>query len=493
MMMGAAQEAEAIEELEYRATGTESANGLKQAVAERLAAHRNRRAAVQAGQAELEARIQLCKESSRNETRRGAARVREAVTARYQQSPSYREFLAVEAERALEQAQAEAEVAARNARAVAEAQMQLMGELEQWNQPDTGPREQALAAYRAETRGELAHALADIALGARELISELPLLTVVEAPAPVALPEPGTATTEISAGGLTVRLYDDLGGARAEASPAASREARYRSEPAGEDMQELDQELDHELDKEIEFRRAPEFSEHFIETLAIPGNLIEFPRQLVAPRKARPRLAEGPLREDAPSEPQLRIFEVEAEQISTEPAEEGAGAPDWQDLLLESAFAPQRPAPLNAQAHFTLQPQTAPVERRLMAFAVDACCVGAGFAGCATAAGWVAGPALHGVGLPLLAGMAAISLALFAVMYQALFFTLAEATPGMLYARIGLCTFGDSNPSRKAMRRRIVATLLAACPLGLGLAWTLLDDEGLGWHDRMSRMYPRAY
>jgi hypothetical protein len=74
-----------------------------------------------------------------------------------------------------------------------------------------------------------------------------------------------------------------------------------------------------------------------------------------------------------------------------------------------------------------------------------------------------------------------------------LFFSLADATPGMLFARIGMCTFADSNPSRKALRRRIFASLLAACPLGLGLLWTLLDDEGLGWHDRMSRMYPRAY
>jgi len=74
-----------------------------------------------------------------------------------------------------------------------------------------------------------------------------------------------------------------------------------------------------------------------------------------------------------------------------------------------------------------------------------------------------------------------------------LFFSLTGDTPGMRYARIGLCTFGDRNPTRKAMRRRVLATLLAACPLGLGLAWACLDEERLGWHDRMSRMYQRAY
>ena len=43
------------------------------------------------------------------------------------------------------------------------------------------------------------------------------------------------------------------------------------------------------------------------------------------------------------------------------------------------------------------------------------------------------------------------------------------------------------------MRRRVFATVLAACPLGLGLLWMWMDDDRLGWHDRMSRMYQRAY
>jgi len=79
------------------------------------------------------------------------------------------------------------------------------------------------------------------------------------------------------------------------------------------------------------------------------------------------------------------------------------------------------------------------------------------------------------------------------LLYQGLFFTLSDATPGMRYARIALCTFSDENPSRSAMRRRILAMLLAAIPMGIGFLWACLDDDGLGWHDRMSRMYPRGY
>jgi hypothetical protein len=43
------------------------------------------------------------------------------------------------------------------------------------------------------------------------------------------------------------------------------------------------------------------------------------------------------------------------------------------------------------------------------------------------------------------------------------------------------------------MRKRIVAILIAASPLGIGLLWIFLDDDKLGWHDRISRMYQRAY
>ena len=63
----------------------------------------------------------------------------------------------------------------------------------------------------------------------------------------------------------------------------------------------------------------------------------------------------------------------------------------------------------------------------------------------------------------------------------------------MRYARIGLCTLSDDNPTRAAMRRRIFAQLLAACPLGMGYLWAFLDDDRLGWHDRISRIYQRSY
>jgi uncharacterized RDD family membrane protein YckC len=223
----------------------------------------------------------------------------------------------------------------------------------------------------------------------------------------------------------------------------------------------------------------------------------------VAPRKARPRLAEGPLREDAdhaPATAQLRIFEVEADQISTAPVVEST-APEWSSILL--AAHPVTAPVETAEAPFLVElpPQTAPLNLRLMAAIVDGCIVTAAlliFIGAfaitlSKLSGTQAGPVIPQITLQTAAIGVAGTLVVLTLLYQLLFFTFSDATPGMRYARIGLCTFSDDNPTRSAMRRRIFAVILAACPLGIGFLWAWLDDDGLGWHDRISRMYQRSY
>ncbi len=487
-MSSAAQREEMADLFDLEADGTNSSPALRDVAAERLAAHRRRASVERARQAQQAAAAVLDRVEAR---RGGSSRVRDAVAARFQASQSYREYLASEAERAIAQAEAEAEVAQRNAKAIAEAQMKLLEELEQWEAPEPGPREVVKEEQRAEARGELAHALADIALGARELISE----PVNVNAAPRVLPAEQAATkdkpvNEVSAAGLTVRLFEQISGSRLKTTDL---HLGKHSKSLGEGGFDLS-----DLEDEIEFRRAPEFQPHVIETTAIPGNVLEFPRQLIAPRKARPRLAEGPLREDSAPEPQLRIFEVEAEQISSEPAPaaaaiEPAAVAEWQTLMLDGNPMRVPDAPAHAQAHFTMQPQTAPMELRLMASAVDGACLLGAFMVFGSIVAEMCGSSLRDLPKPMLAVSAAVVFAVLFLAFQMLFFTLAESTPGMRYARIALCTFADDNPTRKAMRRRIGAMLLAASPLALGLAWAFLDEERLGWHDRISRMYQRAY
>ncbi len=281
----------------------------------------------------------------------------------------------------------------------------------------------------------------------------------------------------------------------------------------------------------------------------LAARLIEFPRQLIATRKARPRLAEGPLRQDtaeAEAHAQLRIFEVEPETISSA-SPSAASLPEWHSIRLDvhpdahwdvdreadrdadrdvhrgqhaSASAGHRPpgsrkpvrsAPtsgrLAASAAFPsanlardeddlplsgieLPLQTAGLSDRVMAALVDMALILGAFLIFVLI--FVACTTHPPTGKPALFG-AAIAFGALSVLYQWLFFSYAEATPGMRYARIALCTFDDENPTRAAMRGRIAALLLAALPLGLGFLWVLFDEDRLGWHDRMSRCYQRSY
>ena len=252
----------------------------------------------------------------------------------------------------------------------------------------------------------------------------------------------------------------------------------------------------------------------------LPARVLEFPRELVASRKARPRIAEGPLRENADGS-QLRIFEVETDAISHEPASATEEfLPEWSSIRLDAAprnsepemsaaFGRARKVPRSAKVDGSepfsararrsngsspfadlLTLHVAPVGDRLMAGLVDMALVL--FAFLLFVLVFVACTPHFPMGKPAMAAAAA-TLAGFALLYQWLFFTYAETTPGMRYARIALCTFEDENPDRKSLQRRVGACCLAALPLGLGLFWALLDEERLGWHDRMTRTYQRSY
>ncbi len=222
----------------------------------------------------------------------------------------------------------------------------------------------------------------------------------------------------------------------------------------------------------------------------LPVNLIDFPRELVAARKVRPRLAEGPLRES--SQPkgndQLKIFEVAPESIS-QTVRVGAAGGEWSAIRLdsESLFSVSSDRhPSTPEATLT----AAPLEDRLMAGIFDLALVVAAFALFVLV--FVACTAHPPTGKPALVA-AGLVLGGFFLLYQSLFFKYAGGTPGMRYAKIALCTFEDENPTRKAMCRRVFFMLLSAAPLGLGFAWAWFDPDRLGWHDRLSRIYQRSY
>ncbi len=457
-MNGAQRDIQPLDDLFGETDAADAPFALKEQVAERLAAHRARKSRV-AGPSVTS--ISQSAEPSHPNSRSRSAQIAASVAERYAQSQSYRAFLAEEAERAIHQAEAAAEVAALSAKAIVEAQNQLLFELDQLatEVPLSGPIKLAPPAPAAAP--------------APPAISNIPsTLNITETPKP----------------SFTVRLFENVG--RSAPEPRAISYPIPSHDP-------FDEAEGHALDEEIAFRQDPVF-EPAIAPVEIPANLIEFPRQLVAARKARPRLAEGPLREEsdlAPTSAQLRIFEVEATQLSTAPVVESA-APEWSSMVLSAQPAP---APIVEAPETRLlpipAPQAASLSLRLMSAMVDGIVVLAAFLGFvatfALTCNKLGGPA--NISLQTAAIVSIPTILFLALAYQLLFFTFGEATPGMRYARIGLCTLSDENPTRREMRRRIFATILATCPLGIGLLWACLDDEGLGWHDRISRMYQRSY
>lgn len=310
-------------------------------------------------------------------------------------------------------------------------------------------------------------------------------------------------------------------------------------------------------------RRAPALVDAFAEATvhaaqSLPAKLIEFPRELIAARKQRPRLAEGPLHDDAGEQSPaaaLRIFEVSMDAPTFKPRAEQfslADAPPRTDAAADAgtireevsiasptpmthdtgpepirrtAFtweqAPERVRkqregtgwssieleahPEAAHQHLAArQPEhgydaeaapllddLATVGDRLMAALVDTSLVFACFL--LSVLVFVFCTEQLPTGRAALLG-GALFLGVLAAFYGWLFLRFGGgSTPGMRYAHIALCTFSDENPTSRQLQGRVPATALALLPLGLGVLWALLDEDKLGWQDRLTRTYQRSY
>jgi uncharacterized RDD family membrane protein YckC len=233
--------------------------------------------------------------------------------------------------------------------------------------------------------------------------------------------------------------------------------------------------------------------EHVEAAQPIHANLIEFPRELVATRRMRPRLTE--LHSGA-AEPngQLSIFEVDPSTISIDPVMPDAevhvpswSGQEWTAIELDERREPEpvyqyAPAPETATLH------QAPFGRRLMATMIDVALI----MGVVCALAAFTASKLHqlpGMKASELTALAAV--AVIGVLYECLFLLYAKCTPGMRYAELSLCTFDDEYPTREQMKSRLVSMLLSLLPMGLGMLWAIFDEDNMTWHDRHSRTYLR--
>jgi uncharacterized RDD family membrane protein YckC len=224
------------------------------------------------------------------------------------------------------------------------------------------------------------------------------------------------------------------------------------------------------------------------------ANLIQFPRELVAKRKMRPRLIETGSGQVTEDEGQLSIFEVDPMPVSTpaEPPASDSGAiwnhPEWSGMKLDAQPTVDPGFASESQPASSLP--VAPVTVRLMAGVVDCSLILASFVslGFLTAHNFSQPPTGKTAEL-----LGFVALVLVGLLYYAIFFSLRVSTPGMKYAGIGLCTFDDQVPTRAQLRRRLGAMVLSMIPVGLGIVWSIFDEDHMSWHDRYSQTYLRKY
>ncbi len=437
----------------------------KQEINRRIAAHKFRKASPLAAPAEA-----LSEGHHSASSRAAAAAAR--VAARYANAPSYSELLAGEARAAVRAAEA-ASRAALEAQAAAES---VLAGLE--------------AASAAEPSWELQARQSDPVAGA----ASQDALTALEAP------EGRTAESQTSGRqSFQIRWEPDMPVRQPE--PAGAR-TTYGNDFFEVDMNDLKEKEQPALDSP-----GGEAIKVVEPAQPIHANLIEFPRELVATRKVRPRRAEGPF---AASSVQLSIFEVDPGAISIGPAASDAmeetsapawTAPEWSGI--ELAAQPQREFPDESTLESREEPprtadalgevpamDLAPLNLRLMAAMVN----GALIVGAFLAAAMVAAVNLNE--LPPLREIevgGAVALLVVGALYQALFAFLAKGTPGARYAYISLCTFDGQSPTRTQRCGRLLALLLSLLPVGLGIVWAIFDEDRLTWHDRLSRTYLRRF
>lgn len=225
----------------------------------------------------------------------------------------------------------------------------------------------------------------------------------------------------------------------------------------------------------------------------IPANLIEFPREIVATRRMRPRLGEAPSGQlDAR---QLSIFEVDPNSVSTEPMAQGANPatePTWIGSSWQEIELDEQPQPL--PDYYAIPPDDAPklyqapFGRRMMATMVDTALIVAVVCG---AAFLIASKFDHLPGIRVSEICGVIAVLGFAALYEWFFLTFAKVTPGMRYAQLSLCTFDEESPTREQVKGRLKAMLISVLPVGLGVLWSIFDEDQMSWHDRLSKTYLR--
>jgi uncharacterized RDD family membrane protein YckC len=175
--------------------------------------------------------------------------------------------------------------------------------------------------------------------------------------------------------------------------------------------------------------------------------------------------------------------------MSPAPSQRRKAARAAQPSLFDTTHDGSRTLPTSVEAAVYCDAEVAPAADRSFACAIDLVCPLFGFALFLAGFYWIAGSIqLTAKTLPWFGGL----FGLIVLLYRAAFCLAGLDTPGIRSAGLRLLTFEGRLPDRRARASRIFGGLVSVFSLGIGLAWGLLDEEHLTWHDHISRTFPTA-
>jgi uncharacterized RDD family membrane protein YckC len=202
-----------------------------------------------------------------------------------------------------------------------------------------------------------------------------------------------------------------------------------------------------------------------------------------APRIETPRILDAPEAESGFLEDDFVVeTEVVPAAAPSKPAEQMQLLPSFADIHLE-------PEASRLDEELDLIPHPAPLRQRAVAGLVDAAIV-------FTASGIFALTFLElaeETPQSRLTMVCALAVGgVFWLVFQYLFLTYGGRTPGMKLAQLELRTFEGKPALVFARQCRALASTLSGFAIGLGYFWAFIDEDRLGWHDRISQTYLRG-
>ncbi len=132
----------------------------------------------------------------------------------------------------------------------------------------------------------------------------------------------------------------------------------------------------------------------------------------------------------------------------------------------------------------------ASVTHRVLAFAIDLSLVT--IASGSVMLGFVVWGGVHLAGKPA-AVFCGAGLLLAWMLYQLLWSAANLDSVGMNWVRLRLLDFNGYRPKMRQRLVRLGVMCLGTLAAGLGLAWSLVDEEGLTWQDHVSETFPTSY